>query len=294
MTLAEARPESISGPIAIRADDVPWNGPGNRVGIDIKDMPFFDAARGITLRASVAITRAGAYSPRHHHAFSQVRYFITGHTRFGKETFGPGDCIYFPEGAFYGPQTGDEDCFHIALQFPGPTGIPYPSPEDQRRAVRELSKAGTFEKGVFKRDGKNQDSFEAMLEFLTGRPVEYPKPRSPQMVPLHTAHYRWVPLDGVPGVSVKHLAYFNEVGPNIKLVKLEPGASTPPGTSACQQLRLVVDGSATYAGEEFPTVSCFCFPAGDRYAATASDTGATLLVVQLASPEGDPPPFCAI
>jgi hypothetical protein len=36
------------------------------------------------------------------------------------------------------------------------------------------------------------------------------------------------------------------------------------------------------------------FPAHVAYSGTSSSTGATLFVVQLASPDGDPPPFCVI
>jgi hypothetical protein len=36
------------------------------------------------------------------------------------------------------------------------------------------------------------------------------------------------------------------------------------------------------------------FPADAAYAATSSDSGATLLVVQLAAQNLDPPPYCVI
>ena len=100
---------------------------------------------------------------------------------------------------------------------------------------------------------------------------------------------------GAPGVWVKHLGYFNETGPNIKLVKIDPGARTQAGVAPCQQVRYVFDGEVSYNDESYGAVSCMYFPAHVPYQSTASRTGATLFVIQLASPDGQHvPPVCLI
>jgi hypothetical protein len=98
----------------------------------------------------------------------------------------------------------------------------------------------------------------------------------------------------VPGVQVKHLGYFNEIGPNIKMVEMDAGVSTPAGRAECEQIRLLIEGDISYRGKDYQAVSCMYFPANVPYAATSSKKGATLFVVQLGSQEGTRPPFCLI
>jgi hypothetical protein len=111
---------------------------------------------------------------------------------------------------------------------------------------------------------------------------------------MHTDNYSWQPLEGVPGVWIKHLGYFSEVGPNIKLLKIDAGARTAVGFAPCQQVRYVLDGEISYEDERYSAISCMYFPAHTPYSSTGSTTGATLLVIQLASQDGSPPPFCLI
>src|SRR4051812_9641085 len=47
---------------------------------------------------------ASYHSPRHRHNFEQIRYVIAGSATYGPLQAEPGDCIYFPEGVYYGPQ----------------------------------------------------------------------------------------------------------------------------------------------------------------------------------------------
>jgi len=101
-------------------------------------------------------------------------------------------------------------------------------------------------------------------------------------------------LTDTSGVFVKHLGYFNEVGPNIKILRMEPGASTNPGSAPCQQVRYIVEGEVSYEGEKYNAVSCMYFPANKPYSATTTSRGAKLFIIQLASPEGEAPPYCSI
>ena len=43
------------------------------------------------------------HSPRHRHTFQQVRFLVGGKMKYGREVYEAGDCLYIPEGAYYGP-----------------------------------------------------------------------------------------------------------------------------------------------------------------------------------------------
>ena len=75
-----------------------------------------------------------------------------------------------------------------------------------------------------------------------GEELSYPAPRYNDYVVMNADNYDWRALKDTFGVFVKHLGYFNEVGPNIKILRMEPGASTTPGIGSCQQVRFVVEG----------------------------------------------------
>jgi hypothetical protein len=250
------------------------------------------------MRAGLSNTKSSRYTPRHRHDCESVRYIIRGRVKFGHEVCGPGDCIYIPESVHYGPEDASlaEERIGIGFQFSGPSGIPYPHPWDMKRAAQELSKSGKFEKGIYiGPDGHKQDGAEAVEEHLLGHPLAYAPPRYTENIVMRSENYSWVPLKDVPGVFVKHLGYFNEVGPNIKLVKIDAGARTLAGAAPCQQVRCVLDGEISFNGEQYKASSCMYFPAHIPYPSTASGTGALLFVVQLASPDRQhAPPFCLI
>ena len=48
------------------------------------------------------------------------------------------------------------------------------------------------------------------MRHLTGHDLSYPEPRYKDIVGMHSANYRWLPLPQAPGASVKHLGFFNE------------------------------------------------------------------------------------
>ncbi len=68
------------------------------------------------------------YSPRHHHNFEQVRFQLEGELDFARDgKMKTGMVGYFPEGAFYGPQTQDPDTtpMTVVLQCGGASGSGY-------------------------------------------------------------------------------------------------------------------------------------------------------------------------
>ncbi len=288
----------LTHPVVIRGNESGWQETAHRAnGRRGKNFGFFDQERGIAIRAAVNVTKSTRYTPRHRHVFDQVRFILSGNVKYAREVYGPGDCIYLPEGVSYGPEDASvsEEKIGLTMQFTGPSRTPKPHPEDLARAQKELEQIGKFEGGIFVwPDGRKQDGSEAVVEHLMGDELKYPPARYSDIVVMRSYNHPWQALKEASGVSVKHLGYFNEVGPNIKLVKIEPGASTRPGTAPCQQVRYIVEGEAIYEGDRYKAVSCMYYPAHAPYSATSSDSGATLLVVQLAAQDLEPPPYCVI
>src|SRR6186713_522916 len=69
------------------------------------------------------------YNPRHRHNDEAVRFYYRGAECYGKDVLEEGDCVYVPEGVYYGPTKTAEKCDHnvrISLHFPGPSGFPTP------------------------------------------------------------------------------------------------------------------------------------------------------------------------
>ena len=262
---------------------------------------FYDQQRSISMNAGMTVYNHERMNPRHKHDFDQVRYFLKGGENYGAhEVLRQGDAIYVPEGVSYGPTYTEEGCdenIRFTMQFPGVSGnrILYHASQEYHDAQAKLAQIGKVEKGLFVwPDGRKQDSAEAIREHVFGRKIEYPKSRYNTYVVMHTPEYNYEPLENVPGVQVKHLGYFNEVGPNIKLVNIDAGANTPAGKAECEQIRLLIEGDISYGDQEFEAVSCMYFPADVPYGPTLSKKGATLFIVQVGSRLGARPRFCLI
>lgn len=257
------------GPLAIQTEEIPWRDTGNRVGIKLRDMSFTDRARGFNIRIAVGLTTSQAFSPRHRHTFEQIRYFIDGAAKFGDVVYQPGDCVYFPESVAYGPQIGvdDVDCLHFTLQFSGPSGTYYPTPEEQDRTHAEMAATGSFIGGKYRwPDGREQDSFEALVEKMTGKHVGYAEPRYDRPIRMRTSAFAAVP-SGEPGVTVRRLGAFNEVGPEIEVVEMETGATTHASAPGRTDVRFLLEGEAEYEGERYRGIGLFFFPSAHEHAA---------------------------
>ena len=135
----------LDGPMVIQDTDVPSRDAAHRApGRKSKTFGFFDPPRRIGFRAATTVTKASRFTPRHKHAFDQIRYIISGQAKFGRTLYGAGDCLYMPEGVAYGP----EDCsmcderLALPYNFPDrrrshfhiPPTRPEPAPNWQRSA----------------------------------------------------------------------------------------------------------------------------------------------------------------
>lgn len=271
----------------VREIDLPWVDIGVRPGYQQRYQGFFDKARGIGARIGSLYADPYYHSPRHRHTFQQVRFLVGGKMKYGREVYEPGDCLYIPEGAYYGPikpvpveEGGSEQMHFIDIQFEGPSGIPYPDPDDVVNAQRELAKTGKFEEGVYTfPDGRNRDAYEAILEKVTGEPVVYPQPRLTSYVVMRSNSYPWIPHRSEPGVSVKHLGYFFETGPNIKLVSLKAGSALPSAKPAGHRAVFLTEGEVIFDNKIFPSTSYFMLASGEPHGDMTAKEDSKLLLI---------------
>jgi hypothetical protein len=305
---AEASREHHSGglprkPVFVREDDLMDESIGSkiRVGLTQKHVSFFDDEAGVAARIGTLRGHGEYYLPRHRHTFVNLRYLIEGETGYGKEIYNAGDLIYAPESTHYGPQQPAETARgpryqdaerhgfkQLDMQFMGTSGLPYFRPEELQRAQAELSERGEFKEGVYRSNGHNRDSYEALHEFITGSRPEYPAPRQLSYTVVRSANVPWKPTQW-RGVETKHLGYFTEAGPYVRLVRMAAGTATKAGQAPFQQARFIMSGSIEYSNEEYPALSFAYYPPGERYSAMRASSDATLLVVQWATLNGEPP-----
>lgn len=195
-------------------------------------------------------------SPRHRHNFEQFRYQIDGTMNFdrnGKMT--KGTFAYFPEGASYGPQSSEGTSYTATLQFGGASGSGYLSREQVRAGQTELEKIGTFEGGIFRRNGdvegrRNSDAYQAIWELSNGRRLEYPTPRYRAAVMIDPENIPWVPI--ADGISERFMGTFTERRTEASFVKIEKGRTwRAPGRS----IFLVTQGAGTIGDDPYTVLS---------------------------------------
>jgi len=274
---------SIQGAIGVREAVLPWVDIGVRPGYNQRYQGFFDKKRRIAARIGSLYAEPYYHSPRHRHTFQQVRYVLSGKMKYGSEVYEPGDCLYIPEGTYYGPvkpvESGEQ--LHFAdIQFEGPSGIPYPEPEEVVDAQRKLAETGTFEEGVYTfPNGRKRDAYEAILEQLTGHKIEYPRPRLNSYVVIRSTTIPWLQHAEIPGLQRRDLAYFFESGPNIKMARLKKGAALPGATPVGHRAVFLLEGELSFGGDTFDPLSYFMLPSGEEHAPLQAMADATILMV---------------
>jgi hypothetical protein len=296
MRQSERADMPIDHAVGVQESDLPWVDIAVRPGYRQRYQGFFDKARGIGARVGSLYAEPYYHSPRHRHTFQQVRYLVSGKMRYQHEIYRVGDCLYLPEGVHYGPvkpiEGNTEQMHFVDIQFVGPSGIVYPDPEDVVRAQRELAAIGTFDEGIYVDPaGRKRDGYEAILERITGHPIEYPTGRLTDYVVMRSTAYPWSPYDGAKGVQLKHLAYFFEIGPNIKMVSIEAGNALPGGRAPGHQARFLLSGSVDFHGKTLEALSYFMLPMGEEYGPLHASSDAELLIVTWAPTGSAPLPF---
>jgi len=227
-------------------------------------------------------------APRHKHNFDQIRMCLSGDGQnYGPDRWIlPGEIAYFPEGAPYGPEDSDCTRLGVTLQFGGASGNGFLSSRRTRQGMEELKQFGTFEKGIFRRDGdlaagqrRNQDSFEAVWEHVNQRTLEYPKPRYDEPVLMRPQNFAWQD-SGQPGLTLKALGCFTERRVEISLLHLAAKARGRINARAGTQLGFVVDGGGRINGNDLRQYSAFSLDKGEA-ADLESASGVELLLIGL-------------
>ena len=226
------------------------------------------------------------YAPRHHHNLDQWRFQLVGESCFGPSgTLKTGMVGYFPEGAYYGPNgkpadAPDEPNVVILVQFGGPSGSGHLGRAALYRAMDEMAAIGRFEAGVFYRNdgvpGKpTMDSYQAIWEHANGRPMIYPEPQYNGPILMDPQNYRWMPLDGAPGVEEKALGAFTDCAIRAAQYKLDPGAAF---RATGRGLYVVLSGSGDLEGERYKRLTALHLETGESATYHATETSEILLL----------------
>jgi hypothetical protein len=243
----------------VHADEMQWGGSltAHRAG-HMSHKVLFEGEEGSpdNYLFVLANERSDYYSPRHRHAWDQVRFCLEGSVPIGRDLkIDAGEVGYFPEGVHYGPQEGGPDRIVLLLQVGGASGLGYLSPEQLQSGRERLSREGIFEDGIFKRargEGKkNEDAYEAIWRIVTGEPLHYPKPRYRAPIILRPDGFAWREVPGVPGARCKELGTFPERELSLELAAIESGCEyiVPPAPS--RRLIFVREGHGRCGTEPF-------------------------------------------
>lgn len=252
-----------------------------------KRLPLQSGVPGVTLEFSYCVVPDGYFTPRHRHNFDQIRYTLDGVQSTGLGDLGPGECGYFPEGAYYGPQEQKGDCVCLVLQYQGASGEHLLSNEEMNATYDRLIAGGaTFKDGVYtvmKPDGHriNKDSYEAIWEAHEGRELAFPAARYRQPVMMMTDNYRFVPDRKRPGVETKHLGTFTELRTGIGFLRLRPQSALPAGRQEDAEIRFLLEGSVDYAGKRWEAGTYMFIRPGASVEALGSAAGATFFTISL-------------
>jgi hypothetical protein len=163
-------------------------------------------------------------APHHRHDFEQIRFGVSGHQVFGPDLESdPGDVIYFPAAAYYGPEiiTGAEQ---LLLQW----SRTWVTRAQQQTAMEELRKTGEFgEHGFYRATGEDGtvrevDGMQAVWEYTYGRPLVFGEPRYPAPIKMNPDSFEWIKDEGL---SRKTLGRFTENDVCIQMARWDrPGA----------------------------------------------------------------------
>jgi hypothetical protein len=252
-----------------------------------KRLPLQTGLSGVTMEYSLSVVPDGYFTPRHRHNFDQIRYTLSGVQSTGLGDLAAGECGYFPEGCYYGPQKQEGECECLVLQFQGASGEHLLSNEEMNATYERLLKSGgKFENGVykgFKADGtpKNKDSYEAIWEEHEGRELVFPPPRYREPVMMLAKNYRFWPDRKRQGIEIKHLGTFSEARTGIGFLRLLPATTIEANVQEDAELRYLLEGSCEYDGRSWGEGTYIFLPNGAAVMDLRSEHGATFFVITL-------------
>lgn len=210
-------------------------------------------------------------TPRHHHAFQQIRWSESGSVNYAPDMYiDEGDVAYFPLGAYYGPQRKDQG-ITVTLQFGfgnehqdgGATGSRLRGEATERLSVR-----GTFDNGIYvdqdpetgarrERDAI-QALYEEMSSLTSGDTFVVPPAGYEEPILMHAEAFEYYELDY--GVEIKQFGrLYDHPGPlgdvTISRIRLSDGGAYTFG-DARAQVAWTKSPGLRVDGKVFPELSC--------------------------------------
>lgn len=227
-------------------------------------------------------------TPRHHHNFEQVRWAIGGDYSVGtRQKLPEGWVGYFPESAYYGPQSQSPNLTLLVLQYGGPSGQGFASVDQRRKGLDDLmARGGSLENGIYSwvdENGthRNQDAFEAVWEQMNGRSISYPEPRYDNIILINPATFQWIEAADEPGIYRRRLGTFTEREVKIGFVRMTEGASLRFGTEPSNEILFLAAGAIGHHGETHPQLTAFGSAASDGPETLTALEPSELLYVKL-------------
>jgi hypothetical protein len=211
------------------------------------------------------------HTPRHRHNFDQLRLTLRGAPDYGNEQIAAdGAVVFFPAGAYYGPQTMDDS--EIMLIQWSPEWV---TRAQSTAAYEALAGRGEFRGGYYfesaadgaetKRDGTN-----AIWEEATGKPLEYPDPRYSQPVLINPGGFQWRPLGA--GSRVRDLGHFTEDDVHVTALSWDEGGSVPL-TPERTQMVWIGSGSVKVGEDVLPERTVFFSDFGETHELVGVEAG---------------------
>ena len=264
---------------------------GREGRIRVKQFPFDSGVSGINLEFSWNSYDTGYSTPRHRHTFDQYRYALIGRRMIKDGYLEPGECAFYPEGVYYGPQFQEEPTVGLGLQFQGLTGLPYLTHADLNAAYKALkAEGGSFEEGIYTKimpDGRkvNKDSHAACVEYLTGQKIEFPEGRFDKPIVMKPQGHPWIGDRVYKGVEHKRLGQFG--GSGVRLTRLLPGAAIQARREVDAEIRYLIEGTMIYhskvwvGGKTQEEGTCMFIQSGADVDEIRSENGGTFFIIEL-------------
>lgn len=228
-------------------------------GGNVQHKLLFAGKEGSPDNFQLALAKEGNdfFSPRHRHAFDQVRLCLEGAVPIGRRmSVDAGEVAYFPEGVPYGPQEGGGKRIELLLQFGGASGLGYLSARQLKGAHEALARDGVFEDGVYTRDGKNTDAHAALWRQVTGAELVYPAPRYKTPIIIRAENFPWE--DSPDGGREKFLGLFYDRGLVLQMVSIAAGSAWKgPSFFRAPHLLFVVTGEGRCAADTYSAHTTF-------------------------------------
>jgi hypothetical protein len=235
-----------------------------------------------------------ATSPRHHHAFQQIRWTEDGSVNFGPDQYVlAGDIAYFPKGAYYGPQKRESGTV-VTIQF-GFNGEKQHGSAKwdkyQAEALERLRARGTFEDGLFIEvdpetgERRVSDSVQALYEEQyrahTGEDFVVPAEGYDAAILMHPQAFDYAQAS--PGVEIRNMGrFFDHPGPaadvRFAMVRLTDGGSHTFGADRAQ-VAWTISAGLWVEGGSYPRHTWLYSPRDEKLQVSGVD-GVELHVVE--------------